>query len=211
MSMKGNNLGRRTLESEPESSMPLGTMGVDCNISVVAFGTYEGCTRLTPYVHVLHARALRDLDAWDGEDVDVVLCPTSAYERDLGMHTRGAVRRQLAVDLPRSHVTSSSSSRCLTPDEVCAATQHVRLCTQAVMAPVVEWCMRSGYVAMECGGPLQVSVAPRTGALVATKELRVAPWECGGEVCIVDKCEGQRIMAIIIADADGVLVQLRKV
>ena len=72
----------------------------------------------------------------------------SDYDRDLGMHTRSAVKRQLAVDVPRCRVIVNGS---LTRnwEDVYRSTSNPRMCTQAAFAPVMEWLFREGLVAFE--------------------------------------------------------------
>lgn len=79
----------------------------------------------------------------------VIVLSLSRYEADLGMRTRQQVHRQLAVDVPRCHV-AVGGRRLHDGEEVWRAVRHARLCTQAVLAPVVEWVMRAGAVAHEC-------------------------------------------------------------
>lgn len=74
--------------------------------------------------------------------------PLSDYDRDLGMHTRSAVKRQLAVDVPRCKVIVNGS---LTKnwEDVYRSTSNPRMCTQAAFAPVMEWLFREGLIAFE--------------------------------------------------------------
>ena len=89
--------------------------------------------------------------------------PLRAYDADLGMRTRAAVRRQLTVDLPRS-VVLVNGRRAVAADDVTAAVSHPRLCTQAVLAPPVEWLLRAGWVAHElpAAEPMVVDAGART-------------------------------------------------
>ena len=77
-----------------------------------------------------------------------VVLPLREYDSDLGMRTRRAVRRQLDVDLPRS-VVMVRGRRASTSSDVVSSASHPRLCTQAVLAPPVEWMIRAGAVAHE--------------------------------------------------------------
>lgn len=91
-----------------------------------------------------------------------VVLSASAFDADLGMPTRGSVLRQLRVDVPRCEVTIDGRAA-RSGDEVFARSHYPRLCTQAVLAPAVEWLHRAGAVAHEDGAarPMVVRIAAR--------------------------------------------------
>lgn len=104
-----------------------------------------------------------------------VVCRLSKYDSDLGMRTRASVRRQLAADVPRS-VVLVDGRRARTAAEVLRRATHPRLCTQAVLAPPVEWLLtQTGMVAREVGCPMVVEVTAR-GDVRVRKKLGVRPW-----------------------------------
>ena len=108
-------------------------------------------------------------------EVAVGLC---AYDRDLGMPTAAAVRRQLRVDLPRSRV-SVDGVRTQDPERVLRATFFPRLCTQASVAPVVEWLLRTGGVAHELpdAAPLEARITHGGDRLVVRKCVGLRTWD----------------------------------
>ena len=89
------------------------------------------------------------------------------------------VLRQLRVDLPRSRVRRGER-RLLDPQEVMRCTPHARLCTQAVMAPPVEWLIAADLIAYELPShpPLEVDVlsdgAVRVRKLLGVRNLEGA-------------------------------------
>lgn len=99
----------------------------------------------------------------------------AAYEADLGMKTRLAVRRQLDVDLPRSLV-HVQGKRVLTSPEVLRATSHPKLCTQAVLAPVVEWYLNAQIVAYDAREPMHVSIDYGGTQVQIVKKLGLRTW-----------------------------------
>lgn len=112
-------------------------------------------------------------------DEVLVVLPLNRYEADLGMRTRGALHRQLAVDVPRCIATVDGVRVEHGDDPRWRRVAHARLCTQAVLAPPVEWLMRAGIVAHESGAPMRVDA--RGARLVEVrKELRVRAAEGGG-------------------------------
>lgn len=94
---------------------------------------------------------------WSRGDGWSCVVPLAQYQ--LGMRTRRDVLRQLRVDLPRSRVRKDGR-RLLDPQEVMRCTPHARLCTQAVMAPPVEWLIAADLIAYELPShpPLEVDV-----------------------------------------------------
>ena len=110
------------------------------------------------------------------------VCPVTAF--DVGLQRRRDLRRQLAVDLPRSHVHDHNGTRIV--DVTSLHTPYPRFCTQCCMAPVVEWLHRSGIMAIECGSPLTVHV-DRRGHLTCKKRLAVARMTSGNEMPNLDR------------------------
>lgn len=109
-----------------------------------------------------------------GWEYDVVV-PLTAYDGDLGMRTRAALRRQLKADLPRS-VVSVAGRRVLDPSRL--RVSHPRMCTQAVLAPPLEWLLRSGIVAHELpGGKWPMVVDADDEAIRVSKRLAIRPWD----------------------------------
>lgn len=100
-------------------------------------------------------------------------CVIPIVQYHLGMRTRRDVLRQLRVDLPRSCVCRDGR-RLLDPHEVVRCTPHARLCTQAVMAPPVEWMIAADLIAHELPShpPLEAHVLP-DGAVRVRKLLGV--------------------------------------
>lgn len=110
-------------------------------------------TPVVPLPLELKSSTASKVTTWECE----VVFTLHSYECDLGMRTRNAVRRQLALDLPRSCV-SINGVRVTSADEVYRRVSYPRLCTQAVFAPPIEWLLRMGLVAHE----LQGNASPMT-------------------------------------------------
>lgn len=107
-----------------------------------------------------------------------VVVSLSRYDGDLGMRTRSSVLKQLAVDLPRSRVTVDGM-RVTDAARVVAATGFPRLCTQAVLAPIVEWYLYHDVVAHELPGgcaPLCIDVTHRGKIIAVHKPLALRTW-----------------------------------
>lgn len=94
----------------------------------------------------------------------------AAYERDLGYAGRRGVRRQLAVDVPRS-VVLLDGARAASGEVVWRATAHPALCTQAVVAPAIEWLQRCGVHVHELRGHNPLIVDVRAGCTRVWKRL----------------------------------------
>lgn len=90
----------------------------------------------------------------------MVVLPLRAFDADLGMTTPTAVRRQLALDVPRS-IVLWRGERMHDSEAVYHLTPFPRLCTQAVMAPALEWLLRAGWLTHEVGDPMVVDVSRR--------------------------------------------------
>ena len=108
---------------------------------------------------------------WSRGDGWTCVMPLAQYH--LGMLTRHDVLRQLRVDLPRSRVCRGER-RLLDPAEVMRWTSHARLCTQAVMAPPVEWLIAANLIAYELPShpPLEADILSN-GAVSVRKMLGV--------------------------------------
>ena len=100
---------------------------------------------------------------------DIVL-PVSSYDADLGMRTRSAIKKQLQLDVPRAQVTVDGIPR-PTWTDVYRVAPHPRLCTQAVLAPIVEWFHRNGLMLHETRTPLRLKI--HGGHITVHKRLRV--------------------------------------
>lgn len=115
-----------------------------------------------------------------------VVLPLREYDSDLGMRTRRAVRRQLDVDLPRS-VVMVRGRRASTSSDVVSSASHPRLCTQAVLAPPVEWMIRAGAVAHEPEEGRWPMVVEADGAITRVrKRLGIRCCESGERMGEVD-------------------------
>ena len=102
----------------------------------------------------------------------VYVTPLHRYEADLGMRTRGALRRQLEVDVPRCVATVDGARVRRGDDPAWRRVRHARMCTQAALAPPVEWLLRAGVLAHESGTPMRVA-ARGAHEVEVCKELRV--------------------------------------
>lgn len=105
---------------------------------------------------------------------DVVM-PITRY--DLGMRTRRELRKQLHLDLPRS-IVSVEGVRVGRVDDVLRAALHPRICTQAALAPPLEWLIPHGLLAHEVGNgafPLTADV-DKYGVVTVTKRLGIRKW-----------------------------------
>ena len=116
----------------------------------------------------------------------------------LGMPRKADVLRQLCMDLPRSFVFLHGVRVVDNPLVVWTHAVDARLCTQACMAPAVEWLMRQGYVVAETHTPLVVRVGER-GQVHAVKTLRVVReglplLHQGSEVCISVYGDGRAVV-----------------
>ena len=129
-------------------------------------------------VWVQHGSSLPDdlWDLWEDHETCEIVLPLATYDADLGMRTRAAVRRQLDADVPRS-VVLVDDVRVKSTDEVLKAASHPRLCTQAVLAPPVEWLLRSGMVVHELRGSFPMVVDVRRDVTHVSKLLGVCTWD----------------------------------
>lgn len=125
----------------------------------------------------------KTIDA-EQRECDVVV-PLWRYDADLGMPTRRYIVRQLEVDVPRS-VVLVNGRRVRRASDVLRATAYPRLCTQAVLAPPVEWLCRAGFVAHEVH-PLQPMVVDvRCALLRVSKRLGLRRMDDGRHCGVVD-------------------------
>ena len=81
----------------------------------------------------------------------------SSYDADLGMKRRAEVKRQLELDVPRTRVRINGvPTSCW--KEVYRHTRFPRMCTQAVLAPVVEWFRNEGVFMFERRTPMYIDI-----------------------------------------------------
>lgn len=109
----------------------------------------------------------------------LLLPSASSFVSDLGLASREALLRQLAVDLPRS-VVRVDGARTTCPWRVARTARYPALCTQAALAPPCEWMLLHGYVACEPRrdrAAMEVDVWARGGGVCARKRLLVRSWE----------------------------------
>ncbi|RPF82129.1 MAG: hypothetical protein CBC65_000880 [Rhodothermaceae bacterium TMED105] len=106
------------------------------------------------------------------DDCDVVI-PSALYE--LGMRTRGELRKQLSLDLPRSNITVNNAPA--TVDSVLRLAIHPRVCTQAAFAPPLEWIIPHGFLAHEVGCAVTGNVDSE-GIVRLHKRLGLRKWSC---------------------------------
>ena len=109
---------------------------------------------------------------------DIIVQPQNF---DLGMRTRGSLKRQLDVDIPRGEFLVSGKI-VDTASEILKRACNPRACTQAVFAPPVEWLIRHGYVAVEPKDSFQHSYPMRVdvddaGEVRVTKRLALRSWD----------------------------------
>ena len=100
----------------------------------------------------------------DGFECELII-PLWKYDADLGMRTRAAVHRQLQVDVPRS-IVMIDGDRTGDALDVYRTVSHPRLCTQAVLAPPLEWLIRSGVMIHELRGGIFPMVVDVKGSLI---------------------------------------------
>ena len=116
-----------------------------------------------------------DSNAHSCETACDVVMPIACY--DLGMRTRRELRKQLQLDLPRS-IVSVEGMRVGKVDDVLQAALHPRICTQAALAPPLEWLLPHGLLAHEVGGgafPMMADV-DENGVVTVTKRLGIRKW-----------------------------------
>ena len=103
--------------------------------------------------------------------------PLFEYERDLGMPTEAALLKQLDIDLPRS-IVRLRGERVRSAARVVDAMRAPRLCTQAALAPVVEFLLHAGVIAHELPEPRGPCVADVDGpSTVVRKRLGLRDWD----------------------------------
>ena len=112
-----------------------------------------------------------------------IILPLAQLSQDLGMQSARALEKQLNLDLPRSCVFIHGR-RATTPKQVTRATRLGRFCTQAVLAPPVEWLLlRMGLIAHEIPSTLEEEALPMVATVShggkcvhVTKRLGVREW-----------------------------------
>jgi hypothetical protein len=107
---------------------------------------------------------------WSTSAWEVVL-PLQEYDQDLGMRTRAAIRKQLDRDLPRSDVLLHTGKAVTKACDLLRLTSYPRLCTQAVLAPPLEWLLEADLVAHELPRkePMRVRIDPLGGVSVVKR------------------------------------------
>lgn len=110
-----------------------------------------------------------------------VVLPLFELTRDLGMSSSRALEKQLGIDLPRSCVFVYGR-RVITPREVIRATRLGRFCTQAVLAPPVEWLLlHMGLIAHEVSDddeplPMVATISQGGRCVHVAKRLGLREW-----------------------------------
>ena len=148
--------------------------------------------------------------AWSGknplEQKDIVI-PLSVYDADLGIQSRSSIKRQLQIDVPRSHVTINGV-RTTSWVDVYRHAKHPRMCTQAVLAPVVEWFIKCGIVMYERRSPMQVNI--EKGKISILKTLGLRSWDNNHmgdtDVCIHAE-RGMVIVSLFTTQCDERIAQ----
>ena len=145
------------------------------DVSSPGSGVGEQCPAAAfPWWAVPHAAA---------ERTNEVLFASRAYDADLGMSSEGEVQRQLDADVPRCDVWVDGAPT-VSWEEVWASALYPRMCTQAVLAPVVEWFLRGGVILRESGAPMRVDVVSHDTVRVQ-KVLRVGGGGEGGSAVVI--------------------------
>lgn len=142
---------------------------------------------------------LRDPTA--SSECDVVV-PAVAY--DMGMRTRHELRRQLALDLPRSAVTVGKHGGA-TVERVLRSAANPRFCTQAALAPPLGWLIEHGFVAHELGESVMRVHVHDDGSVTSTKTLGLttlaaAPVSCGS-IQITVQAFDRHVVVGLVADS----------
>ena len=108
------------------------------------------------------------------------------YKKDVGLSSNAAIYRQLSIDLPRSLVFTKNGLRATDPRDIFASTKHPSLCTQAVLAPPVEWFLFSGIILHEkYKSPMIVDVSSDNSIRIA-KRLCMRNANTGHDIGAVD-------------------------
>ena len=123
------------------------------------------------------ARRVQDPSFCDSCDVVV---PLSKY--DMGLKSMKELRKQLSLDLPRSHVLIRGE-RCLSVEDIIKESTYPRVCTQSALCTPLEWMLRDGFVAHEVGYAMRVNVCEKGYVSVNKRlglaSLKTAPLSCG--------------------------------
>ena len=115
------------------------------------------------------------------------------------------VEQAAAADVPRCEVWVDGV-RAHTAADVWRRASHPRLCTQAVLAPPVEWLLRHGWVAHEVGSPMVVECSDK-GVEVRK---RLGLWREDDETRLVVGAS-THVDVRVAADRRMVVVSLRRV
>ena len=102
------------------------------------------------------------------EEVNDIILESKVYDADLGMPRAAQVQKQLRLDVPRCNVRVDGVE---TTDwqDVWKSTIYPRMCTQAVLAPVLEWFAKSGILVCETRSRMDVSVFRNTSMKIEKK------------------------------------------
>ena len=115
-----------------------------------------------------------------------IILPLYEYKRDIGLSSKAAIHRQLSIDLPRSLVFAQDGLRTIDPGDIFASTKHPSFCTQAVLAPPVEWFLFSGIILHEkYKSPMFVDVSSDNSIRIA-KRLCMRNANTGYDIGAVD-------------------------
>jgi len=142
-----------------------------------------------------------------GESVGVLL-HTKVVNKDLGMNRMKDLKRQLEVDLPRSTVLVEGVGRALHPSHVLRSASYPKFCTQACLAPAVEWLLVSGFIAKDDTREGMVARVQKDGSVEVKKPLSLLDGRTflSSRVCVtVSEGEGLTLISVdpFIADAGG--------
>lgn len=140
----------------------------------------------------------------DGARLNVVLLPLRTYEARLGMRHPAQLLRQLALDLPRSLVRVEGV-RAWDAETVLARCAAPRMCTQAALAPVLEWYQERGILLFEPTPrrPVTVDVCGQT--LMVRKRLHaMAADGDGAPMTIMVSLYGDAVEDLLVVELERV-------
>ena len=89
-------------------------------------------------------------------EVNIVM-KTSSFLKTLGYMSTSKIQRQLMLDVPRS-VVCIDNIRCFDVRRILKTAFLPQLCTQAVLAPILEWCMNRNVFLSDSRVPLSVNM-----------------------------------------------------
>ena len=144
----------------------------------------------------------RSSDSSHLSECDVVV-PAHLY--DLGMRTRKEMRRQIEVDITRSFIFIKGN-RTTSVEEVIRSAFNPRMCTQASLAPPLEWISRNGFFACEIGSEMRAEIEP-DGTVNVTKRLGVGKMDV--DSVFITRCVHFHLEVTIQAGRHAVVVSFR--